>query len=99
MSVIIINPNSTVSMTEAILAQAQRAAPHQSLDGWTSHGGPPSIQGVEDGEIAKGPLLQLVDKASKLGADGIIIGCFDDTALDEAVALSDCPVIGIGQAA
>jgi allantoin racemase len=99
MSVIIINPNSTVSMTEAMLAQAQRAAPHQSFDGWTSHGGPPSIQGVEDGEIAKGPLLQLVDKASKLGADGIIIGCFDDIALDEAVALSDCPVIGIGQAA
>ena len=98
MSIIIINPNSTVSMTEAMLAQARRAAPSQSFEGWTSHNGPPAIQGVEDGETATGPLLQLVDKASKSGADGIIIGCFDDTALDEAAAISDCPVIGIGQA-
>ena len=98
MSVIIINPNSTVSMTEAMLAQARRAAPSQSFEGWTSHYGPPAIQGKKDGESATEPLLQLVDKASKSGADGIIIGCFDDTALDKAAAISDCPVIGIGQA-
>ena len=98
MSVIIINPNSTVSMTEAMLAQARRVAPSQSFEGWTSHYGPPAIQGKKDGESAAEPLLQLVDKASKSGADGIIIGCFDDTALDKAAAISDCPVIGIGQA-
>ncbi|MEM9699671.1 MAG: aspartate/glutamate racemase family protein [Pseudomonadota bacterium] len=98
MSIIIINPNSTVSMTEAMLAQARKAAPHQRFEGWTSHNGPPAIQGPKDGETAKEPLLQLVDQASKLGTDGIIIGCFDDTALDEAVARADCPIIGIGQA-
>ena len=27
-----------------------------------------------------------------------IIGCFDDTALEDAANLADCPVIGIGQA-
>ena len=32
------------------------------------------------------------------GREGIIIGCFDDTALEEAAEMADCPVIGIGQA-
>ena len=98
MAVIIINPNSTVSMTEAMVMQARRAAPNQSFEGWTSHDGPPSIQGPKDGEIATQPLLKLVDQASRAGADGIVIGCFDDTALDQAAAAADCPVIGIGQA-
>ncbi|MEM7742058.1 MAG: aspartate/glutamate racemase family protein, partial [Pseudomonadota bacterium] len=98
MTIIIINPNSTVSMTEAMLEQARNAAPSQRFEGWTSHYGPPAIQGPKDGEIATKPLLQLVDQASKSGAEGIVIGCFDDTALDEAVACANCPVIGIGQA-
>ena len=98
MAVIIINPNSTVAMTEAMLAQARRAAPNQNFEAWTSHDGPPAIQGPKDGERATEPFLQLVDQASMSGADGIIIGCFDDTALDQAAAMATCPVIGIGQA-
>ncbi len=98
MAVIIINPNSTRSMTDAMLAQARRSAPELAFEGWTSHDGPPAIQGVTDGEAARAPLLKLVQQASSQGADGIIIGCFDDTALDEAAVIADCPVIGIGQA-
>ena len=98
MAVIIINPNSTSSMTEAMLAQARKSAPGLQFEGWTSHEGPPAIQGAEDGDAAAPPLLELVDKASVSGADGIIIGCFDDTALEEAAQRADCPVIGIGQA-
>lgn len=99
MTVIIINPNSTVSMTEAMVAQARRAAPDLTFEGWTSHDGPPAIQGHEDGKAAEGPLLDLVAKASAAGADGIVIGCFDDTALEAAAERAACPVIGIGQAA
>lgn len=98
MAIIIINPNSTGSMTEAIVAQARRCCPELEFEGWTSHDAPPAIQGAEDGEAARGPLLKLVERASSNGADGIIIGCFDDTALDEAAAIASCPVIGIGQA-
>ena len=98
MTVIIINPNSTASMTDAMLAQARRSAPELAFEGWTSHAGPAAIQGEADGEAAREPLLELVKRASSQGADGIIIGCFDDTALDEAAAIADCPVIGIGQA-
>lgn len=98
MAIIVINPNSTVSMTEAMLDQARRSAPEVQFEAWTSHDGPPSIQGAADGKVATPPLLELVKQANAAGADGIVIGCFDDTALEEAAELADCPVIGIGQA-
>ena len=53
MAVIIINPNSTVSMTEAMLAQARRYCPEMEFEGWTSHDGPAAIQGLADGEDAR----------------------------------------------
>ncbi len=96
---IIINPNSTAAMTDAMVEVARFSAPGLQFEGWTSWDGPPSIQGAEDGEIAKPPLLKLVREAVDKGADGIIIGCFDDTALAEASRIAGCPVLGIGQAA
>lgn len=99
MSVVIINPNSTSSMTTAMLEVARKSAPELSFEGWTSDMGPPAIQGAEDGAKAAPHLLALVRKASEEGAEGIIIGCFDDTALADAAAIAACPVIGIGQAA
>jgi len=98
-SVVIINPNSTVAMTDAMLDAAQKAVPELTFEGWTSHDGPPSIQGAEDGAFAEAPLLELVRKAEDHGATGIVIGCFDDTALAEAADLVSCPVVGIGQVA
>ena len=99
MNVVIINPNSTATMTTAMLEVARECAPELHFEGWTSELGPPAIQGAEDGAKAAPHLLTLVQKASNEGADGIIIGCFDDTALVEAAAMASCPVIGIGQAA
>ncbi len=98
MSVIIINPNSTVGMTEAMLDVAKSAAPGLNFEGWTSLEGPPAIQGEEDGALATPPLLDLVRKSAAKGAEGVVIGCFDDTGLVEAAALAERPVVGIGQA-
>ncbi len=97
--IVLINPNSTVSMTNAMLRTARETVPTAKFEGWTSHDGPPAIQGEADGLLAEGPLLQLVAKASDDGAAAIIIGCFDDTALDAARKTASCPVMGIGQAA
>lgn len=97
--IIIINPNSTVAMTQAMLETARKAAPNVEIMGWTSHDGPPAIQGAEDGAAAVPPLLALIRQANDLSAGAIIIGCFDDTGLSEAREMSNCPVIGIGQAA
>ncbi|MGD9293661.1 MAG: aspartate/glutamate racemase family protein [Roseobacter sp.] len=99
MSIVIINPNSTSAMTDAMVNVARISAPGLQFEGWTSGDGPPAIQGAEDGEIATPPLLRLVREATGKGADGIIIGCFDDTALVEASRIANCPVLGIGQAA
>ncbi|MGY9050423.1 MAG: aspartate/glutamate racemase family protein, partial [Rhodobacterales bacterium] len=97
--IVLINPNSTVSMTDAMVRTAQDVAPGVKVVGWTSHDGPPAIQGPEDGDASVPPLLELVAKASELGARAVIIGCFDDTGLAQARAIATCPVIGIGQAA
>ncbi|MEL6641428.1 MAG: aspartate/glutamate racemase family protein [Pseudomonadota bacterium] len=99
MTITIINPNSTSTMTDAMVRQAQDAAPHRHFIGWTSTKGPAAIQGPEDGDAATPPLLDLVKQASDAGSDGIVIGCFDDTGLQEAAKIATCPVIGIGQAA
>ncbi len=97
--IVLINPNSTTSMTDAMLRTARKTVPTAQFEGWTSRNGPPSIQGAEDGILAEAPLLDLVAKASAEGASAIIIGCFDDTALNAARDIAICPVIGIGQAA
>ncbi|MEP6319927.1 MAG: aspartate/glutamate racemase family protein, partial [Paracoccaceae bacterium] len=44
--IVLINPNSTVSMTQSMLRTARETAPSAQFEGWTSHDGPPSIQGV-----------------------------------------------------
>ncbi|WP_146585132.1 aspartate/glutamate racemase family protein [Puniceibacterium confluentis] len=97
--IVLINPNSTVSMTDAMVRTARDVARGIKVVGWTSHDGPSAIQGPEDGEASVPPLLELVAKAAELGPQAVIIGCFDDTGLDEARAIAGCPVIGIGQAA
>lgn len=98
MVAVIINPNSTVSMTETMIETARRAVPSVRFEGVTSHLGPPAIQGAEDGARAIPPLLDCIDRAASMKARVIVIGCFDDTGLAEARARAGCPVIGIGQA-
>lgn len=94
---LVINPNSTDSMTRTIAASAKAIAPDAGIKALTSHDGPPSIQGAQDGVAATKPLLSLIETAQ--GADVIIIACFDDTALSQAKEIATCPVIGIGEAA
>ncbi|MCF2905060.1 aspartate/glutamate racemase family protein [Octadecabacter sp. CECT 8868] len=97
--IVIINPNSTASMTDAMVETARKTAPDATVVGWTSKEGPPAIEGEKDGYAAIPPMLKLVRQAEKEGAKAIIIGCFDDTGLDAAREHASCPVIGIGQAA
>ena len=97
--IVLINPNSTQAMTESMQDCARKAVPGAPVEGWTSHDGPPAIQGPQDGEASVPPMLALVHKAADAGARAIIIGCADDTGLNAARAIAPCPVLGIGQAA
>ncbi len=91
-----INPNSTQSMTRAVVDTAMSVAPQAKIKGWTSLDGPPSIQGREDGDAATPPLIAMIETAYE--TEAIVIACFDDTALEEAKECAPCPVIGIGEA-
>ena len=95
-----INPNTTVSMTAKIELAARDAAPAGvQADAMTSPFGPTSIQGPEDDAAAVPGLLEALKEGIEQDYDGFAIACFDDTGLDECRALTDKPVIGIGQAA
>ncbi len=99
MHLVYINPNATVTMTDAVVRAAREELPDATISGLTNLDGPPAIQGPEDGDAAIPGMLKLLDEAQNLGADVVIIACFDDTGLAQAQAAANCPVYGIGQAA
>jgi allantoin racemase len=98
MKIAVINPNSTVSMTEKIAAAARAVAPLDEILAITCHGSPPAIQGPEDGAACRPFVFAEIARAEREGADAAIIACFDDPGLDEARSSASIPVLGIGQA-
>ncbi len=100
MRVLIVNPNSTTSMTDGIVAVAEAAAAQDvEIVGLTNTSAPPAIQGEADGVKATPGVISAATTAKDHGFDAVIIACFDDTGLPEARAAAQVPVIGIGQAA
>lgn len=98
MRILIINPNTTASMTEKVGDAARLvASPGTEIVARNPATGPASIQGEADGEAALPGLFEEIDKAD--GFDVIIIACFDDTGLYAARRRTRVPVIGIGEAA
>jgi allantoin racemase len=95
----IINPNSTVYMTEDMAGFARQAL-GESWDvlAMTNTAGPASIQSAEDGDIALPGLVETFHQAIAQGAEAAIIGCFDDTGLEQLRNLNLVPVVGLGQA-
>ncbi|MEM9148093.1 MAG: aspartate/glutamate racemase family protein [Pseudomonadota bacterium] len=99
MRVLVINPNSTASMTDGIAAAARAAAaPDMEIEGLTNAMAPPAIQGEADGRAAAPGVVAACAEAGP-DIDAAIIACFDDTGLAEARAIAPVPVLGIGQAA
>lgn len=98
MRLLVINPNSTGSMTEKIGVAARSAASAGTeVIAVNPPGGPVSIEGYFDEAMSVPGLLQTIQTAPAF--DAVIIACFDDTGLDAARCLTDRPVIGIGEAA
>jgi len=96
----LINPNTTVSMTDKVRCAAEDAAPPGvRIEAVTSAHGPAAIQGEADGRAALPGLLDAVRQADADGVDVLAIACFDDTGIAPARALSRVPVLGIGQSA
>jgi allantoin racemase len=106
MRILIVNPNTSVAMTDKIAAAARAvAAPGTEIIAVNPADGPVSIEGYYDevfsvpgllAEIAKG---EVFSKGEASGVSAHIIACFDDTGLEAARSLASAPVIGIGEAA
>ena len=95
----IINPNTTVAMTEGI-AKAARAVAAQGaeIESCNPSDGPPSIEGWYDDAIAAAAVMETI-RADDGRADAIIIACFGDPGLQAAKEATTRPVVGIAQAA
>ena len=97
-NICLINPNTSISMTSAIEAGAKSVASSNTrIIAVNPDSGPISIEGYYD-EVFSLPGLITKVKEHK-DADAFIIACFDDTGLDAARAMTNKPVLGIGQSA
>jgi allantoin racemase len=96
--ILIVNPNTTASMTETIAVAARAvAAPGTEISAVTSPMGPASIEGFYDEAFAVPGLIQAL--LQSVDADAGIVACFDDTGLDAARSAVRFPVVGICEAA
>lgn len=98
MELLLINPNSTASMT-ARLAEAARAAsrPDTTITAATIEQSPASIDGYADEAVAAAGVARHVREHGG-GADAIVVACFGDPGLFAARELADVPVVGIAEA-
>lgn len=100
MRILVINPNTTVSMTEKIgLAAKSVAAAGTTIIAVNPEDGPVSIEGYYDEAFSVPGLLVEIRKGEANKVDAHVIACFDDTGLEAARSLANAPVIGIGEAA
>jgi allantoin racemase len=98
MRILVINPNTTKSMTGKIGKAASLAAgAGTEVQAVNPDDGPPSIEGYFDEVFAIPGIIAEMHKNP--GMDAYVIGCFDDTGLDAARCATEAPVIGIGEAA
>jgi allantoin racemase len=98
MKILVINANTTASMTEKMAVAARQVArPGSEILAVTPADGPVSIEGYYDGAFSVPGILAEIKAHPQVHA--VVIGCFDDTGLDAARCLSDVPVLGIGEAA
>ena len=97
MRLLIVNPNTTRSMTDKIGAAARTvASADTTVIATNPASGPPSIEGYYDEVFAIPGLIEEMRKAGEV--DATIIACFDDTGLEAARSFSAAPVVGIGEA-
>jgi len=98
MKILVINPNSSVEMTQSIretLEQIRR--PDTSVEVVCLENAPSAIESATDGAMSVPALLDKVRWANQEKFDAVIIACFSDPGLEPAREVSDTLVLGIQQ--
>lgn len=103
MRLLLVNPNTTASMTRDIEANARRVASVDTIvEAVNPTEGPASIENDDDEHRCVPYLLAEFERAATRRQDrpdAYVIACFGDPGLEEARALVGVPVLGIAQAA
>ena len=97
MRLVVVNPNTTASMTAKIGTAARAvAASGTEIVACNPAMGPVSIEGYYDEAFCIPGMLEQIRARP---ADAYVIACFDDTGLDAARSIAPGPVVGICEAA
>jgi allantoin racemase len=100
MRIKIINPNTTLGMTETIGKAAREvASPGTEIVAVSPRMGPVSIEGYYDEAMSVVGILDEVRRGEVDGIDGYVIACFGDPGLLAAREAAKGPVVGIAEAA
>ncbi|NWF55808.1 MAG: aspartate/glutamate racemase family protein [Syntrophaceae bacterium] len=99
MKIMVINPNTSRSMTEHIRKEVEKIKRVDTqLSVLCPDKGPETIESAYDEAHAIPPTLELVKKANREGYDAVILACFSDPGLEAAKEVSKIPVVGIEEA-
>jgi len=99
MRILVINPNTTSEMTDAIERTARaHSSPRTELECVTPPSGPKAIETAYDVAIATYHVLELMVSRER-DFDGFVIGCGANPGLDAARTITNKPVAGIGESA
>jgi Asp/Glu/hydantoin racemase len=99
MKLLVLNPNTTASMTDAVVAQAlHHAPPGTEITGMTAQSGCTVIDSPETfAEGAKTALQMLAHVPPQ--TDAMLLACFGDPGLEVLQRAAAIPVVGLAQAA
>jgi allantoin racemase len=96
----VVNPNTTASMTDDIIGGARAAAaPGTEIVGSTAERGVESVETNVDEVWGALAVLEQIRRGESIGVDGYVIACFGDTGLPAAREVAAGPVVGMTEAA
>jgi Asp/Glu/hydantoin racemase len=98
MRLVLINPNTAATTTEAMLSIARATAPDVEIDGVTATFGAALITNPSELAVASDAVEALAAEISRLQPDGVIVAAFGDPGLRPLRERLACPVTGIAEA-
>ncbi len=99
-NILVINPNTTLTMTATIGECARAVAgPGVAVDAVSPASGPVSIESHYDDAMSVPGVLAEIARGERAGVDAYVIACFGDPGLLAAREVAAGPVVGIAEAA
>ena len=95
MRILIVNPNTSASMTDRLRRELEAVKGRDTeLTVTNPSQGPAAIESAEDEALAIPPMLELIRDAAPRH-DAVVIACFSDPGLREAREIAPIPVVGL----